>query len=376
MSTANQPPNQQWTLTTVLQMLEEQSRTGVLEVTSGPIVTRIHVRGGYVVKAEQAGAGDAWPLGEFLVESGTITLEELIDAKAKSSAMALTIEEYLIDREIVAEDVLKRFADLQLAETVFPLFLKHDLGMHFRDDRPANPQFVTPLPIKFLLKKAAQRSEEWPELRRNVGGASCVYARDNSAMGEILGYVEPPDGSEDSLPEISAAARVAFFHVNGHKTVSQLARASGLGMFETYRALGELLGAGVLEVVSHEGLGEQPPERGGYLTRVVTGVTYLLLAALLALGIQFTVSNADRLQLSLDASSQRIRAIVDDLRFEQTREALQLHFVRHRKYPEKLRDLIAARYLESSAAGALERFDYRVEQGFHALSRSPAAAGE
>ncbi len=359
--------NEEWTLTRTLALLGEQGRTGILEVTTSTTAARIHLRRGSVVYAEQTSGGQGWALGEFIVEGGALRSEALLDAKEEADRMGLGLEEYLIDRKLVSEDLVKRYGDLHVAEVLFPLFRQPRLGLRFLDERPKSPRLITALPVSYVIKEAARRAELWPGLRARVGGMRAIYTKDPGTLAELLGYVEP-DG-EDPIPEISAGARVVFFHVNGRKTVEQVARASGLGVFETYRALGELLDAYLVELVSHEGAGERPAHPAVALVRLVSVLTYLVLAALLALGADWSWHHAKTIRLSLTASAPQIRALVEETHVAELATALQLFKVERGTYPDRLEELRDAGYMGAGVAEELERLQYAPAEDGFALTR-------
>lgn len=358
----------EWTLARVLASMGEQGRTGILEVASGSQATRIHMRRGQIVYAEHTSGTEAWPLGEYLLESGTVKAPALLEAREKAELMGVSLEEYLIDKKLVSEDVLKRFADLHVAEVLFPLFRRTKLSMNFLDERPHNPRLITALPVNFVLKEADRRAELWPELRRRVGGPRAVYGKDPSIMAEILGYVDAQPGDEEALPEMSASARVIFFHINGKKTVEQLARASGLGMFETYRALGELLDAMLLELIAHEGPGEQPAQRSPHLPRIISVLAWLALAGLLALGVQWWLSGgAGDVESTLMSDSPEVREVIGRSQVADIEAALELYQIRTGEYPERLEDLITRGYLSSDVARTFEALTYERQDRAHVL---------
>lgn len=370
--TPHQAPanHEEWTLKRTLALLGEQGRTGILEVTTPTTAARIHLRRGSVVYAEQTSGGQGWALGEFLVEGGALRSEALLDAKEEADRMGLSLEEYLIDRKLVSEDLVKRYGDLHVAEVLFPLFRQPRLGLRFLDERPKSPRLITALPVNYVLKEADRRAELWPGLRARVGGMRAIYGKDPGTLAELLGYVEP-DG-EDPIPEISAGARVVFFHVNGRKTVEQVARASGLGVFETYRALGELLDAYLVELVSHEGVGERPAHPAVALVRLVSILTYLVLAALLALGVDWMWHHGDTIRLSLTANAPQIRALVSETHVTELAAALELYEVEHGAYPPDLSVLRDAGYVGAGVAEGLKGLGYRAAEDGFTLTRGGA----
>jgi len=371
--TPEAPGAEVWTLKRVLTAMLDNERTGVLDVKSAGLVTRIHLRKGGVTMVERMGLDRQFPLADYLVESGRISSSELVEARQKCEMMDMPLDEYLVSKRLASEDLAKRYSDLHLADMLFPLFSRESLEIEFKDERPKSSGFATQLPISYVLKEAERRSGEWPELRRRVGSGHAVYTKDPAVLAELLGYVEPPEDDEEPLPELSGSARVVFFHVNGKKTVEQISRATGLGMYETYRGLRELLDAFLLEVETHEGVGEKPPSRSP-LTRMVTYTTYALIAVLLGLGGQWVVSNPDVLTFDRAAGSASILSQVQRSHMAQVRMALEVYHAQKREYPESLDQLAATDMLASATVASMRNMRYTRGSGGYTLTGPGAAS--
>ncbi len=377
-------PDQQletWTLKRVLAAMLDNQRTGVLEVTSGSVVTRIHLRKGGVVLVELKQDERQYLVADYLVESGRVSMNDVANARAKSALLQVPLDEYLVSKNLCSEDLAKRYADLHLTDLLFPLFSRDALEIEFKEERPQISDFVTQLPISYVLKEAERRGGEWPELRRRVGSQRAVYTKESSVLAELLGYVDPNPEDEEPLPELSGSARVVFFHINGKKTVEQIARATGLGMHETYRGIRELLDGFLLEIVTHEGPGERPPKRSA-LTRLVTWVTSALILVLIGFGGQWLAANPEVLALDRTAGSASILSQVQAAHLAQVRVALEIYHVQKQEYPETLADLVNARLLAGATEASMGALRYVRRADGYALSARgdsdapPAPSGE
>ncbi len=205
----------------------------------------------------------------------------------------------------------------------------------------------------------------WPTLRQRVGLPESVYRKDGSVMAELLGYVEPDEDSEEPLPELSANSRIVYFYVNGKKTVEQVARGSGLTLYETYKAMAELLDNYLLTLVTTHGEGEQQSEQGSHLPRVVSVLTYLLLIGILAIGGQWAMGSVSALEASATSSSPAIDRVVDDARFHVVQESIGLFHLHLGVLPEQLEDLVTAGYYPRRAAGFFAELAYAPGEADH-----------
>ena len=110
-----------WTFARVIKHLYEKSKTGILQVIGADGEVRIHLDEGKVVNVENT-EGDTWKLGDFLVESGTVESNDLVREGRRAAKMGVTVEAALVQRGVLTKDILKRFVELHVRETIFPLF--------------------------------------------------------------------------------------------------------------------------------------------------------------------------------------------------------------------------------------------------------------
>ena len=325
-----------WTLRRVLTKILEEDLTGVLDVVSAGVTTRIHVRKGNVVRVERVGQETRSHLADYLIETGRMTIRDIVEARQKSTALDMQLDEYLVSRRLASEDQAKRHADLNCRDLIFSLFTLESMNVGFKDERPRPSSYATQLPISFVLKEAERRNAEWPELRRRVGSVHAVYEKDSSVVGQILGYVALDPEASEAVSELSGSARVVIFHANGKKTVEQLGRATGLGLFETYRGLRELLDADLVMLKAHEGVGEQPAAHGSRLSRVFSTVVVAAVITLIGLGLYWGFNQPELFRLQAPTVSDAHASEAAQAHVVNVRTALEIHHVRHRKYPEAL----------------------------------------
>lgn len=362
-------------LSQLLERLDRQGRSGQVEVRSPRRRARVHIRKGYVVNTDVIEGAEDWALGAYLTESGTVDPADLMGAQRYADDKKMPLEDALLIRGLISEDVLKRFVDLQVQESLFPLFALPEVELEFLEERPRTPPLATSLPCTYVLKEADRRAELWPQLRRKVSPGRAVYKKDPALLPELLGYVESDGDDQEPLPEISASARVVFYHIDGVRTVSQVAKASGLGTFETFRALAELADNYLVELVTADGRGaDAVRSQKSPMPTFVMWIAYVVLAGLLALGLQWVASNADRLGSSLTASSGDIAPVVEAHRLRAVEHALESYHLRHGTYPESLSVLATEGYLGRDARESISTLTYELTEVGYRLAREGTAA--
>ncbi|MCB9789162.1 MAG: DUF4388 domain-containing protein [Deltaproteobacteria bacterium] len=356
-------PADGWTLEEVLGVMDAEHRTGVLEAVGKDLAARVHLRNGYVVGIVRADSGSRWRLGDYLTESGAVTVDQIVAARREATKKGMDIEEALVKQGRISEDGLRRFADTYVLDELMPLFRVEELDFKFLEERPIPARFATPLPVSFVLREAERQRGHFDALRQRVGHPAAIYKRDSSVMGEVLGYEEPERG--DTTLELSANARAVYFFINGERSVQAVSHAAALTLFDTYAAMNELLDAWLITVIAPLGDTGGQSAAVSYLPRVVTVLTWGIVAAVLALGADFAWRHIGTIHASattaIPAAGNRVR----DARMQLTHDALQLYRLHHGAFPQRLPDLVAAGYLPPRRRALLSDLRYApVEDGY------------
>lgn len=365
---------QTWTFRRILSMLDEESRTGILEVGApgSGNTTRVHMRKGYIVGIDQPTGEHAWILGEYLVRSGTISSDQLYRARQRAEGTGGSLEEQLLILPGLTEDILKRFKDQETAELLYPLFREAGLEIHFLEERPKPATHATTLPVSYVLKEAERQKTAWEALRQRVGRPSAVYRRDDSVMAVVLGYEQDKTPTEhgDPIPELGASTRMVYFHTNGERTLEQVARTSGLTTFEAYRAYSTLMDFDIVDLVTPHSKGEEIRTEDATLPRIVNVVTYGFVAIVLMLGAQWVWTNPDILRPSPLSSTAEIERIRLDASLIQVQEALQIHHLRYGHFPDTLQALRERGLIDPEGGDVYGRMRYTTDGQRHDLTWS------
>lgn len=342
-------PKQKWSFARVVQLMYEQERSGILDVSGADGEWQIHLRDGQIVNVVPV-EGRRWLLGDVLIASDAITEGQLLKALKRHKRSGERLGSVLVDSNLVSRDVLKKYLDLQMRETLFPLFQMLGTTVRFRKEDPEPLLDATAIPIPFVLKEAARRIREWPLLEKRVPSSDALYAKEPGTIREILGSQgggvravdpdEPVDEEAALEGEIGGNERIVYYYVNGEKTVAQLAMASGLGEFETTKALYRLVGREYVRLLAEEGQGEKKKERTVFpiLFRIVF---YVFLVALVGLLAVWRVGGlgAEANGLLGVADAHVIRALQEPQR-ERLRMALDVHYAETGAFPGELSQLV------------------------------------
>jgi hypothetical protein len=270
-------------LASVLKLLYQQARTGVLCVATPDGEVRVHFREGRVVQVERP-SGQGYPLGDYLAEGGIISARKLLRALKVAAARQVPPERVLLERKWVAEEVLKRFVGMVARETILPLFARVGLVLTFDPGRVDVCPWLPPMTVPFLLKEGQRRAREWPVLLKRIPSSSAVYRKDPSFLDSLFQEGEQnynPLFSDKGDPDLGPSERMVYYYVNGVRTIRQVSRVAGLGEFDVTRALYNLENKYMVNVVRLDG--EDRPESKEIRPLVVSAVMSVVLVGLVAL---------------------------------------------------------------------------------------------
>ncbi len=253
----------------VLQMLQIERQTGLLEITKAPTPRTeasavrawhsvaqsrpfptgsellITWRNGLVDLVQSRGTGDEFRLGRFFVEEGLVTPAE-IEAmltrrdseppRGPSSAPRRLLGDMLLADQRVSEDQLRGALVRQASELLYELLRWQKGRFEFRQ-QPPSPQAdraKLALPIASIVMEGFRRVDEWRLVEASLGSFESVLQRDPMAI-EALG-----------VERLSPPEKRVLDTIDGERTVREIIAASHLSSFDACRVLTQLLEARVV----------------------------------------------------------------------------------------------------------------------------------
>jgi CheY-like chemotaxis protein len=253
----------------VLQMLQVERQTGVLEITkpatprsetsairawqsvaqSRPLPAGSEVlitwRNGLVDLVQSRGAGDEFRLGRYFVEEALVTPPE-IDAillrrdsepppggKVRPRRL---LGDMLLEAQRISEEQLRVALVRQASELIYELLRWQKGRFEFRR-QPASAQAdraKLSLPVASVVMEGFRRVDEWRVLEASLGNFESILQRDPMAI-EALG-----------LERLSRAERSVLDTIDGERTLREVIVASHMSSFDACRILAQLLEARVV----------------------------------------------------------------------------------------------------------------------------------
>ncbi len=331
----------------ILQLIGQQSKSGVLHLEARGEEIHVVMWNGSVVSAEHAGRKARDKLGSLLVRAGLISPEQLEQALAVQHRTLRRLGDILVELGMVTKEQLREMTALQTTQTLYKLFHWKSGTYAFEPREVAfDRETVSPLRCESVLMEGYRIIDEWPIVRRKITSAAMTFER--------LKELEPPAaGAERRTRDGESAAlgrnewRV-YALVQPGVTVERIADRSRLGEFEASKALFNLLNLGVLRAIppAHR---SPAAEVGAYargwrerLRRGAAGVaaTVVIAVALAALVLLVTGGAGPGAARPLD--DDRARRFVSRYQVERLRAALEVYRVETGAYPAGLAALVEA----------------------------------
>jgi len=220
----------------VLQLLAMGKKSGCLSVTHRQSFGYIYFDKGRICYASIVNRRDR--LGDILVKNGLITQSQLDQCVAvQNTQRDKRLGEILVERECIAREELHRYIRLQIEEAVYYLFTWNQGTFNFEADvAPDEQDFLVSINPESLLLEGARRVDEWSLIEKKIPSFDIVFDVDRNRLKE-------------SGAELTVEQETLVRLIDGKRDVAGLVDESGLGEFDTGKALYGLVTAGFLHRV-------------------------------------------------------------------------------------------------------------------------------
>jgi CheY-like chemotaxis protein len=213
----------------VLQMLQHQRQTGVVELSRPDRILAICIDRGEIDLALAEGANDDSQLGRYLLE------EQLIDAELLEGMLDHPSHSFLGTRLVktgnLAPEDLQRVLVRQTSERLYEaLRWKHGEYRFVRGaSRPQAKAAKLGLSLSAILMEGLRRVDEWRLIEEQIRSWDEVYRVDREALLAV------------DLDRFSRDERAVLGAVDGFRSVRAIVSHTHLGSFEASKILFQLL---------------------------------------------------------------------------------------------------------------------------------------
>lgn len=230
----------------VFQLIGQQQKTGVLDVTGGSVRVRIAFDRGAVVWGETVGPYEHSALGDLLVRSGLISPERMLALERAVQDGEGDLIGLIAKRGELAETQLAEAVSLLTQNTMFTLLRWTQGSFHFTSQPVAGEGDATQrTPAEQILMDALRMVDEWRTFDADARDLDTVWRRSEGFD------VFRERASGESGARLAHAER-AFGLIDGRVAARRVIDLARLGEFEGVYWLSRLRRAGVIEPLTRE----------------------------------------------------------------------------------------------------------------------------
>ena len=220
-------------LNSILQLLSEDQKTGVLQVVNQQKKVKIYFQEGEIVYA--TGSQRESRLGYHLQSKGTISREKLHECLELGQKEKKALGRVLVEKGYITAEKLEKIIYDQIEEIIFDLFIWEKGDFEYKDAKlNLQGMVITRLNVVKLLLEAARRIDEMSVLRKNIPNDTMIFRTAENVQ----------DNTEIKL---NANEWKALRLIDGTRSVRQLIDESGFDEFLGYKILYSLLSSGLIE---------------------------------------------------------------------------------------------------------------------------------
>ncbi len=216
----------------VLQLLDAQQQSGVLQLTRGEAKIEVYFRDGMVDMAIASEVSGEYLLGRYMLESELISQEDLSGFLESRGPGSKLLGAQLVKLGYISESELKLVLQQQTRELIYEV-LRWSFGsfqfLRTRDLPAVAIDAMLALDVEGILMEGFRRVDEWHLIEREISDFEMVFLRNEDAVAQM-------GRGRLTREELSVLELV-----NGKNTVKELIRESRMGSYEVSKMLYRLL---------------------------------------------------------------------------------------------------------------------------------------
>ncbi len=216
----------------VLQLLDAQQQSGILQLTRGEAKIEVYFRDGLVDMAIASELSNEYLLGRYMLESELISQEDLsgfLESRGQGSKL---LGAQLVKLGYISESELKLVLQQQTRELTYEV-LRWSFGafqfIRTRDLPPVAVDAMLGLDVEGILMEGFRRVDEWHLIEREINDFEMVFLRNEDAVAQM------------GRGRLTREELTVLELVNGKNTVKELIRESRMGSYEVSKMLFRLL---------------------------------------------------------------------------------------------------------------------------------------
>jgi CheY-like chemotaxis protein len=216
-------------LAEVLQLLQLQRQTGLLNVWTASTEVQIAMREGLVDLATSRGAADEFRLGRYVIEGGRLDKTQLDDfiKRERSSGKQRLLGDALVAEGILTREDIGKALERQTSELIYDV-LRWTRGRFVFDVKATRAEASAAqlgLPVASIVMEGFRRVDEWRLMEGALGDFDQVFYRDPGAI-EAMG-----------TSRLSREERAVLMAVDGERSIREIIGAVSMGSFDVSKIL-------------------------------------------------------------------------------------------------------------------------------------------
>ena len=244
----------------ILQIIGHQTKTGTLTIRHRDQTVHVHFKEGLITGADAESRNEKDLLGTMLVHAEVLKREDLLRLLDRHKKTGRRVGELALDENFLKDSELHEFVRLQVTETLYKLFLWNSGTYEFEQHAVAVPRGFEPIRSEMLLMEGFRQMDEWPEIRKKIGGYGTVLMiikaldieKHDSDPSDDLGFddafAEMPDSDATRQGwHMGKNEQRVYGLIQPDRPVQNIIRLSRLGEYETCKSLVNLLDAGYVQ---------------------------------------------------------------------------------------------------------------------------------
>ncbi|MCC6642405.1 MAG: DUF4388 domain-containing protein [Deltaproteobacteria bacterium] len=326
----------------VFQLIGQQRKTGVLEISNEGGRIQLCFDAGSVVSAAPVADQPEAALGELLVRRGLLQPETLASALSECAATLERLGQHLVARGLASKQEVDAADELLTRETIFDLLRQSQGSFHFTA-RPVvhdrDPAAL--LGAEQILMDGLRMVDEWRTLARNLPSEDVVLRRKRN----FSVYAESASG--EASRRLVTAERI-YLLVDGRLTLRRVIDLSHLGTFEASRIVADLLAGGVIEPVRRREVAPKIARGPSDLSHRAVLAAAVVLAGLAIIALALHLRSAPAASVARVSGDELVSA---HRAFEERRlhNALDAFRAARGVWPDRLDSLVEAGLLDPTA---------------------------
>ncbi len=390
----------------IFQLLEQQGKTGCLNLKTEIREIEVYFREGMVVGALPSGK-DPWDhLVGILFRVGYLSEEDVRRLEKRQANDLTSLKEILRGEALLGPREIDVLLREHIEELLFPLFQKRRGEFFFLQNKtlPSDWELREPLAAEPMVLDGLRKADEWPLLKKRIGsfqevpqrqlapgesGRPPMKSRFQSLFRRVRGKEgdEASEWEEDLLtegePSLTSAEKSVYALIDGRRSIEEIIHLSLLGEFSACQAFLSLMDRGWIRFTApelaapSESLAPQAA-RSTERANLIGGALALTGAVVLLLTIQFVSlgPNENRFGVvPILREEAPVCRLLNHAQRDRVLYALKLFRREKGHYPVDLAKLVEERLLlpEDLALWGPNRFSYVMGQdGAYQLLIAPS----